>query len=83
MELTMNTIVVAVIVLFVVGVIVAIFSGMFKKDTGTIDKQICGLNDYDKDGIPNFQDNCPCDSNKEHQTVEECSRVCGEDEKLC
>jgi hypothetical protein len=59
-SLPMNILVVAIILLVVLVVYLAIFQGLFKKESGHINKQIDNLDDHDGDGVINLYDKCCC-----------------------
>ena len=63
-SLPMNILVVAIILLVVLVIYLAIFQGLFKKESGHIDKQISNLDDHDGDGVINMYDKCCCTTDK-------------------
>ena len=60
-ELTMSTIIVAIIVLIVLVVSIMVYTKYIGKSASELDKQIGLMDDYDKDGTLNMFDKCPCD----------------------
>lgn len=61
-ELTLNVIVVAAIVLVVLVVSIMIYTGIIGKESGKVGDIIEGMEgDCDGDGINNILDTCPCD----------------------
>lgn len=82
MELPMNLVVIAAILLIALFVILAMFTNIFGKETGQIRNYINNLDDCDKDGVANMFDPCPCD-----YKVEECENKilvsCEEGKPVC
>jgi len=61
-ELSLNVIVVAAIVLIVLVVSIMIYTGIIGEEKDKIDDIMDGMEgDYDGDGINNIIDRCPCD----------------------
>lgn len=61
-ELSLNVIVVAAIVLVVLVVSIMIFTGIIGEERSKIEGIMEGMEgDYDKDGISDILDKCPCD----------------------
>jgi hypothetical protein len=59
-ELSLNTVIIAAILLITIIVIVAVFTRLFGKEASQIEEKISGLDDEDGDGIVNMFDDCPC-----------------------
>jgi len=67
MDMPMNVIIIALILITVAIILLAVFTGMFKKEGSELDKKIRGLQDCDDDKVANMFDKCPCD-----QEIENC-----------
>jgi len=62
-ELSLNVIVIAAIVLVVLVVSIMIFTGIIGEERGKVEDIMEGMEgDYDKDGISDILDKCPCNS---------------------
>ena len=59
-ELSLNVIVIAVIVLVVVSVSIMVFTGIIGDSIKKIQDIFGRMDDYDKDGIEDIMDKCPC-----------------------
>lgn len=59
-ELGLNTVVIAALVILVLVIVSIVFIRLFSKETGQIGEQVASLDDNDKDGIVNMFDKCPC-----------------------
>ena len=59
----------AAIILIVMVAVLYVFTDLFKKEAGVLQDQIIGAQDYDKDGVINSFDPCPCEAR-----VETCTR---------
>ena len=60
-ELTMQTIVVAILVLVVLIVSIMLYTRYVNKSANEIDKQFGLMGDIDEDGTINMFDKCPCE----------------------
>lgn len=60
MEGPLWILVIAIAVLVFLVVYLGVFSELFGKEVQTVGEQIKGIQDYDADGSPNFNDRCPC-----------------------
>ena len=67
MELPLNTIIIAAILLVTLIVVLALFTNVFGKQSGQLKNFVSKTDDCDKDGTANMFDPCPCDYN-----IEEC-----------
>lgn len=59
-ELSLNVVIVAAILLIVMIVVIAIFGRLFGQEAGQIEEHISALGDADRDNIINLYDACPC-----------------------
>ena len=59
-ELSLNTVVIAIILLIALAVIVTVFIRLFGQEAVQIKDQISSLGDEDGDGVINTFDKCPC-----------------------
>jgi hypothetical protein len=67
-DISMETIVAAIIVLIVLVVSITLYNRYIKRSTGTLDDQISQLDsehDYDDDGVIDLFDPCPCEPGRE------------------
>jgi len=60
-ELSLNTVIIAAILLVTIIVIISVFTKLIGKETDQISDQIDSLDDEDDDGIINMFDKCPCE----------------------
>ena len=75
-ELTLNVIVVAAIVLVVLVVSIMIYTGVIGKEKTELDKHIFSIShDYDGDGLSDAIDPCPCNSENTYESKKECMSV--------
>ena len=68
-NLTLETVIVAILLLIVLVVSIYIYTKYVNKGAGTVDDTLNNINneDYDNDGIPNLFDKCPCDAGEMQQ----------------
>ncbi len=64
-ELPMNVIIIALILITAAIILIAVFTGMFRKEGSELDKKISALGDFDGDDVANMFDKCPCDIDQE------------------
>ncbi|MBI2108001.1 hypothetical protein HYT54_02640 [Candidatus Woesearchaeota archaeon] len=60
METTMSVLIVAIILLVFMMIYLGVFKGLFGKEVKVVDRQISRTGDYEKDGVADFADECPC-----------------------
>lgn len=60
-ELSLNTVIIALILLITIVVVIALFMKLFTKEGGVISGHIDSAADPDGDGVINMFDKCPCD----------------------
>jgi len=60
-ELSLNTVIIALILLITIVVVIALFMKLFTKEGTAIGEKIDSLEDTDSDGVVNMFDKCPCD----------------------
>lgn len=65
MDMPMNVIIIALVLITVAIILIAVFTGMFRKEGSELDNKINGLSDCDDDGVANMFDKCPCDPDTE------------------
>lgn len=63
-ELSLNVIVIAILVLVVVSVSIMVFTGIMGDSIKKINDIFGRMEDYDKDGIEDIMDKCPCEPGK-------------------
>lgn len=75
-ELSLNVIVVAAIVLVVLVVSIMIFTGIIGEERKKLDEHIFSIShDCDGDGLSDAIDRCPCDSEDPDEPKKKCSSV--------
>lgn len=80
----METVVKAIIVLIVLGVVIFVFMKLFGGGTGEAGKQIEQTkSDWDGDGIPNILDNCCCTDADDVAHVDATGCIPGENKVSC
>jgi len=73
-ELSLNVIVIAAMVLIVLVVSIMIYTGYIGKTRVTLDENIYRINhDCDGDGINDAIDRCPCDAEDTNEPKKECT----------
>jgi uncharacterized membrane protein YvbJ len=77
-ELPLNVIIIAALLLIVLIVMIAMFTGIFQKQTGQIRNYVNQLDDCDQDGTANMFDPCPCNPNTESCPGKEKLKSCEE-----
>lgn len=60
MSLPLNYTIIAIILLVTLFIILYTTTNLFKKEGGQISDKITGAGDWDKDGVANMFDKCPC-----------------------
>ena len=73
-ELSLNVIVVAAIVLVVLVVSIMIYTGFIGEETAQLNKHIFSIShDCDGDGLSDAIDRCPCDTEDPDEPKKECT----------
>jgi len=64
----------AAIIIIVMVIVLYVFTDLFRKEAGVLREQVLGAQDYDKDGVINSFDPCPCEARAE---------ACTKDKREC
>jgi len=73
-SLSLNVVVIAALLLVVLVVLIAVFTGIFSKETGTANAKIDCINkDTDNDGVVDLLDKCCTGSDPDTVGIDGCS----------
>jgi len=79
----LRVLIVALLLLVTAVILIAAFTGLFRKETTEIGEHISSLDDKDDDGVANIFDRCCCTSKENTDLVNTMGCAPGEQTKKC